>query len=338
MSHNVVTIVTLLSNFSSNTLRHFSRRNMRFVAIVSLLMTSLTVSAAAADTRDLLRDPRFEHGFTLLAPRAGQGQAGQLRFAGHSGPPAWEVAQWNSRWPFANAIFETNPTLCMSNVARWLVLDPAGTRSPTLTLGVDSRPEYGERPRRNPAEPWVHLLVQQAIVGAPSLAQTASLRLRFDARLREAETFRPDGYSPGLHAAQFQVVLTLNNTRRAAPGFGDFLWFVVPLYDDRYEVPPEYVAQDFAEARGKLIFNPGATALGLKATRVGEWQSADCELRPWLERALETARAKGYLRDSRDPADYSVAHINLGWEVPGLNRVAMDVRGLSLVATLANGG
>lgn len=333
----MVTIVTFLSNFGSVTLSRFSRQNLSFAAFVGLLMTSLAVSIAAADTRELLRDSRFENGFTLLAPRTGQGQVGQLRFAGRSGTPAWEVAQWNSRLPFTNTISEKNSTLCLSNVARWLSLDPAGTRGPTLTLGVDSRPEYGDHPRRSPAEPWVHLLVQQAIVGAPSAAQMASLRLRFEARLREAETFRPDGYSPGLHAAQFQVVLTLNNTRRDSAGFGDFLWLVVPLYDDRYDVPPEYVAQDFAETRGKLIFNPGATALGLKALRVGEWQNADCELRPWLERALEAARAKGYLRDSRDLADYTVAHINLGWEVPGMNRVAIDLRGLSLVATLASG-
>jgi hypothetical protein len=58
----------------------------------------------------------------------------------------------------------------------------------------------------------------------------------------------------------------------------------------------------------------------------------DCDVRPWLERALETAWDKGNLRDSRDLNDYRVAHINVGWEVPGLNRVAMELRGLSLEA------
>jgi hypothetical protein len=162
--------------------------------------------------------------------------------------------------------------------------------------------------------------------------------LRFEARLGEAATFRPDGYSPSLHAAQFQVVLTLNNTRRDSPGFGDYLWFVVPVYDDRHDVPPEYVAQDFAVTQGKLIYNPGAAALGLKPMRLGEWQAVDCDLRPWLERALRTAWSKGYLPDARELTDYRVAHLNLGWEVPGLNRVAMDLRRLSLEVTLADGG
>jgi hypothetical protein len=202
-----------------------------------------------------------------------------------------------------------------------------------LTLGVDSRPEYKGRLRASPAEAWVHLLVQQEIRDAPTLAELSALRLRFEVRLGETETFRPDGYSRDLHAAQFQVVLTLNNTRRGSPGFGDYLWFVVPVYDDRHEVPPAYVAQDFAVTKGKLIFNPGGAAVGLKPMRAGEWQTVDCDLRPWLERALAAAWEKGYLRDSREPAHYRVAHLNLGWEVPGLNRVALELRGLSLRAT-----
>ena len=295
----------------------------------------VAASAAAAESRELLRDHRFNHGFGALGAKAEDGETGQIRFAGSAGRPDWQVAQWHSRFGFTNLVAARGQALCVSNEARWLRLEATTAGEATLTLGVDSRPEFDGRPRRSPAESWVHLLLQQAITGAPPLSQTASLRLRFAVRLREAETFRPDGYSPSLHAAQFQVVLTLNNTRRGSPGLGDYLWFVAPVYDDRYPLPPAYVAQDFAVTQGKLIYNPGGAALGLKPVRVGEWQVVDCELRPWLERALEAAWTKGYLRDSRDLADYRVAHLNLGWEVPGLNRVAMRVRGLSLEATVA---
>lgn len=308
-------------------------RAMRTLFAVSCI--AVGAGLGAAETRELLRDRRFNDGLALLAPKAGGGEVGRVRFAGSAGEPAWQMAQWHSRYPFTNAVPAAPDAVCASNLARWFCVERGITGHAVLTLGVDSRPEYEGTPRRSPSEPWVHLLVQQTISTAPSHAQTASLRLRFDVRLREAETFRPDGYSPGLHAAQFQVVLTLNNTRRGSSGFGDYLWFVVPVCDDRYALPPEYVAQDFAVTQGKLIYNPGGAALGFSPVRTGEWQSVDCELRPWLERALEAAWSKGYLRDSRDLADYRVAHINLGWEVPGLNRVTMDVRGLSLEATLA---
>lgn len=290
----------------------------------------LTGSLLGSEGAELIRDPTFARGFTVLAPKAADGALGRIQATETAGPPVWQLAQWHSRFAFTNAVSDTAPDLGVSNVAKWLRLEVPPADGPTLTLGVDSRPEYGINLRSSPAEPWVHLLVQQEVQNAPSLAELASLRLAFAVRLREAETFRPEGHSPSLHAAQFQVVLTLNNTRRGSAGFGDFLWLVIPVYDDRYPIPPEYVAQDFAMTQGKLIYNPGGAAVGLKMMRIDEWQTVDSDLRPWLEAALRSAWAKGYLPHSRDRADYRVAHLNLGWEVPGLNRVSMEVRGLSL--------
>lgn len=266
----------------------------------------------------------------MLSPKTGGGRIGRLQPRDANRDPIWQVAQWHSRFPWADLASVREDGLGATNAAKWLALVASADERPTLTLGVDSRPEYKHTLRQSSAEPWVHLLLQQDIQDAPPLSELASLTLQFEVRLTESETFRPRGYSTSLHAAQFQIVLTLNNTRPGSPGFGDYLWFVVPCYDDRHALPPAYVAQDFAVTQGKLIFNPGAQAAGLRPLRLGEWQTLDCELRPWLERALQEAWAKGYLRDSRDLADYRVAHLNVGWEVPGLNRVAMDLRGLSL--------
>lgn len=258
---------------------------------------------------------------------------GRIQPSDSPAPPVWQIAQWNSRFAFSNFTVANPGDLCVSNAGKWLRLTRASAAAPVLALGVDSCPEYDGRLRRNPSEPWVHLLVQQSIESAPSLAELTALHVRFEARLTETNTFRPAGYSPGLHAAQFQLVLTLNNTRRGSTGFGDYLWLVVPVYDDRYEVSPPHIAQDFAVTQGKLIYNPGAAALSSSNVRSGRWTQFDCDLRPWLERALKTAWAKGYLKGSRDLADYRVAHLNIGWEVPGLNRVTMELRGLSLRAS-----
>lgn len=242
--------------------------------LMSLLAFLLSVPVLAetqlmrAEQRELLRDPLFKNGFSVLAARAEDGEIGQIQLASVTTRPVWQLAQWHSRFPFTS--FRSDGSLCVSNAAHWLCLDATVADRPSLTLGVDSRSEYDGKLRQGSSEPWVHLLVQQEIQRAPTLSELASLRLRFEARLREVETFRPEGHSPTLHAAQFQVVLTLNNTQRDSPGFGDYLWFVVPVYDDRYEVPPEYVAQDFAVTKGKLIFNPGGAAAGLKPLRVGE--------------------------------------------------------------------
>jgi hypothetical protein len=308
----------------------------RLPLLLAVLATiSVSTGAAAPDGatgRELLRDPQAAQGLRLLAPTGGGRAIGELRTQA-AGAPVWELAQWNSRFPFTNKSTLPASSLAASNSAQWITWDrPSRSESAVLSLGVDSRTAYNGRLRQSPSESWVHLLVQQSIADAPSLSEAASFRLHFEARLRESETFRPEGYSTNLHAAQFQVVVTLNNFRRDSPGFGDYLWFVLPVYDDRHDVPPEYVAQDFAVTRGKLIYNPGGAALGVRPMGVGHWLEVDCDLRPWLERALETAWARGYLRDSKSLADYRLAHLNVGWEVPGLNRVAMDLSGLSLRA------
>jgi hypothetical protein len=329
--------ITRTRSLSKMRVQHpFSRATFRPAVLMCcglLAVSGRPVAADGATGRELIRDPAFDLGFSVLALPAGGGEIGRIQPTGTLLQPVWQLAQWHSRFVLTHFAAPDTGSLCVSNVAKRLCLERSPSQDPILTLHLDSRPEYQDHLRRSLSQPWVHLLVQQEIRDAPTLADLTGLRLRFQARLREAETFRPDGYTPSLHAAQFQVVLTLNNTRRESPGYGDYLWFVVPIYDDRYATPPEYIARDFAVTRGKLIYNPGAEALGLPPARVGEWLTADIDLRPWLERALDTAWNQGYLRDSRDPADYRLAHLNLGWEVPGLNRVTMDLRGLSLRAS-----
>ena len=56
-------------------------------------------------------------------------------------------------------------------------------------------------------------------------------------------------------------------------------------------------------------------------------------LLPLLAQGLRTAWQRGYLKDSQSLADYRIAGINLGWEVPGIFDVAMRVRNLSLQVT-----
>jgi len=302
---------------------------MRFLLTGLLLLTPWLGHAA---DRELLSDTGFHRGFRVIAPSAGKRVSiGQLAGDDASAKPAWDLDQWHSRFPFTSPPgLRVGAHLVYSNTAKWVVVN-AGT----LTLGVDSRPEYTNTLRRTPAEPWVHLLAEQALENGPSLREMRTLQLRCTARLTEAETFRPVGYTADLHAAQFQLVVTLANTRRESPGYGDFLWFVVPLYDDRHAQPPRYLNRDFADASAKFIFNPGTDAFTPQHLRDGQWVKIDRDLRPLLLEALKEAWQRGYLRDSRDLADYRLTTLNLGWEVPGLNRVALAVRDLSLRAEVS---
>lgn len=313
---------------------HPSFQRTRLLCVIGLAALGLMTGQGA----DWVEDAGFERGFRLLEPGPGKRvERGILAMPGVADAPVWEVAQWNSRHPLDGG--EVRPlgagwgVTNMSRGMRW----GTGAEAGVVELWVDSRSEYPEGPRRGTGEPWTHLLLEQALSRervAP-LTQVGRIRLRMEARLTEAETFRPEGYSADLHAAQFQVVLTLADTDPRSPGYGDFLWFVVPLYDDRHPVPPRYVAQDFAETRGKMIYNPGAAAVGLAGMRKGEWVTLDVDVRPHVWDAMEEAWRRGYLARSRDPGAFRLTSINLGWEVPGINRVGMEVRGLHLEADSA---
>lgn len=287
-----------------------------------------TVSVSAAD-RELLSDPGFRNGFRVIAPTAGKRVVvGQMDGERAGSLPAWDLDQWHSRFPFSSPqATRAGLQMTYSNAAKWVILSNG-----VMTLGVDSRMEYTNVFRRASSEPWVHLLVEQAITNCPSVQELSALRLRLGARLIDGETFRAPGYSPGLHAAQFQLVVTLGNTRRESEGYGDFLWFVVPLYDDRHAQPPRYVSRDFADPSSKLIFNPGTDAFTSQRLIERNWVEVDRDIRPFLLEALKEAWRLGYLRGSRDLKDYRLTTLNLGWEVPGLNRVSIAVKGLSLLS------
>ena len=125
------------------------------------------------------------------------------------------------------------------------------------------------------------------------------------------------------------MFLMLQNRNRQSPGFGKLGWFGIPLYDDRSRFPKEHKAQDFG-GTAMFIFTPGGEVFADRSAHDREWIGVDKELRPLLLEALEAAWQRGFLFESRELGDYHVTGMNLGWEVPGLFEVAMQVRDLSL--------
>ncbi len=128
----------------------------------------------------------------------------------------------------------------------------------------------------------------------------------------------------------------MQNLDPASAGYGDYLWFGVTLYDDRDVRPGLYVAGD--AATGKLIYNIGLAPLSPSGLGDGAWHAIEGDLLPHLLAALREAWARGLLTDSMRLSDYRIGGMNIGWEVPGLNTVELQVEGLSLVYETASSG
>ncbi len=292
--------------------------------------------AARIEPRELIRDPHFQTGFNLIEPTPGQRVVyGQLAGGEPNAKPAWDLDQWSSRYPLA----APTPATAKLRPRRWtnpgktVACGAANPAEADVILGVHAITEYDGRARKT-GEPWVHLLVEQNFVDPPSLAELSSARLRIEARLNRSEFQRTPDYSPGLHAAQFQMFLMVQNLNRQSKGLGQLVWFGIPLYDDRSRFPQEHKAQDTG-GTSMFIYTPGGDVYTDRSAHDREWIAIDKDLLPLLREALQTAWARGFLTESRAWEDYRITGMNLGWEVPGLFNVEMQVRGLSLIAHLA---
>jgi hypothetical protein len=289
----------------------------------------LLASAAWGAETELLRDPSFQNGFILLKPEPGQiVKAGVVR--GNQGDAAfWQLAQWSSAHAFDAATpVEPQPdnSIRLANTARTLVF---GGPDGTLALAVNTGEEYDGKGRAK-GRPWVHMLVQQKIEARPCLGDLKTLRLQFEARRIRCKALSRPQQDPNSQAAQFLLFLTIQNQEKDSPGFGDFLWFGVPIFDNRYRTSNTYAAKDFAGS-GKFIFTPGSPNYTSGSLHNPGWVMFRAELLPLIREGLATAQRQGFLKNSSEK-HFRVAGINMGWEVPGVFDVEVHVRKLHLTA------
>jgi hypothetical protein len=291
---------------------------------------------APTEAVGLFTDPTFRRGFQVYATKPGKKVVEDLLVpAPASEEPAWGLAQWSSRFSLAGRPAQSpgDGAVRFADESKHITFGPTASGSFDLMMAMDARREYGDRLRRQ-GEPWPHLLVEQRFSRHPSLGELQRLPFRIEYRLTRSQRFQQPGWSDGVHAAQFLAYLTIQNLNRQSSGYGDFLWFGVPLYDSRHRSHPGHAAAD--SGTGKFIYNPPASAYTDKSARDGDWVAIDRDLLPLIHDGLNTAWQRGFLLGSRDAADYHLGSFNLGWEMPGTFDVEMQVRGLGLEAVIVN--
>ena len=306
------------------------------VLVIPALAAAVAVCAETApDPVPLVADGSFSNGFTVLSPKAGRKvPTGTIQPSWASGPPAWSLAQWHSAGSLGDVSAERLP----SGAHRWadssksVMLAREGMPRADLILGVDSRAEYPERPRRRD-EPWIHLLASQTIDGHPRLVDCRSVSLALEYRLlREKRFHSEEDYVRNLHAAQFILFVTVQDRDRESPGYGDFLWFGVPLYDSRFPFPKPFRSPD--QAHGKFIYSIAGERVSDTSAHEREWVTVDLELRSLMDEALDVAWERGFLEKSKERSLFRLGGMSIGWEVPGTFDVAVQVRDFRLEAVV----
>jgi hypothetical protein len=286
------------------------------------------LQASNAAGSELIRDPHVQRGVILLSAQPGKRVPYGTLAGPEKGKPIWDLCQWSSKYPFKEEPPErlSEAVLKYATPGKSIAIGKPGADG--FSMAVNGDVEYGGKARKQD-EPWVHLLLQQEIEKSPAVADMKSARFHFEARLKSSKKIETPDYSPGLHASQFQVFFSVQNLNRTSAGYGKYLWFGVPVYDDRHRFPAAHKTQDTG-GTGMFIFTPSGDVFTSQSAHDKEWIIIDKDILPLLREGLETAWNQGFLKESQTLADYRIGGMNLGWEVPGLFDVDLQFRNLSL--------
>lgn len=280
---------------------------------------------------DPRKDPLWLEGFDLMDPDPSDG--GQvvetLDFGKPETMPRWTLAEWWTKYPLEG----TSPKILRpdgvgyANAAKEVILTPDGNPDAGLILTVNANVEY-DSIAPYPGQPWPHLFVSQRLYHDASLSldKLEAVEISANLRLNNFEAFDTDG------AAQYLIYFTIQNLNRGSSDYGNYFWFGL-RYDNRYEFPDLYIAVDVGgdkEGTNKLMYNPAMEAFVNRSINSGEWTTLRGNLLPHIVDGFTEAVDRGSIAADSKLSDYYVASMTIGWEVPGLYNVSMQMRDLEL--------
>lgn len=289
------------------------------------------------DTISVLADRLFERG--LIRKRADTPSPGNLYpFGQGTTGPVWEMAEWGTKYDLTEADkgTENDGRIQYTNAGKTLAFARDGDDI-AVSMDVFTSAEYDSPRQQNQA--WPHLLIEQEFPGKPYIKDLKGLMLKFKGRLTNA-TMKMDerDFNPGLHTAQFQLFVTVQDLNPNSAYYGDYLWFGIPFYDYRHKQIPLYAAQDVGkgDATGKFIYSVASTDYMTGSFHSGEWITVEKDIYPLIDKALKLAKERGYLTGSFTE-DFRLSGMNLGWEVPGTFDAGFEFRGFDLLAVTERG-
>lgn len=218
-------------------------------------------------------------------------------------------------------------TLTNSSGSKYISVN---TQTGEYNLNIDTTKEYvdqttGETAIRSNGEDWVHMIIQQT-PGVVYLDEVEGFIMELDFTITENVE-----YDNSIGASQFQWIFTVHDK---ASTLGDYMWFNVTLFDNRYEVFPGTQIYDGgkADATGKFIYAPTGKELFPESggkVEIGKTYHVRLDLKEYMRAAFELAKSRGALSESKWE-DMAVNGFNIGWEVSNLARVGVKIENMSL--------
>jgi hypothetical protein len=292
---------------------------------------------AQEQTFSLFDDLSLQHGFRLSAVRSTMKpvETGSVLVLDPAQAPNWRLAQWGTRFSLASVEEETlaDGTRVLSNAGKTVKVFPGGLGGDGVLLAVNGGAEYDNALRKQ-GEPWPHLLVEYCFRTGLFLRDLSALNFQVEFRIEQCAPATDKPLASDLHTAQISAFWTIHNKNRESSDYNDMIWFGVPLFDARFDVPQGHQAVDSGkdDATGKFICTIAGERFWSGPVNDGQWHTLACDLLPLIREALALSQAKDFLTDSAFE-DLSPTTFNLGWEVPGPYDCAIHLRALKLEGT-----
>jgi len=303
--------------------------NCRLVALCILAVWSFHPGA-----EEVFRDLSLSGGLNVSAINTGVRPL-ELGVVLREDPGArneWRLAQWGTQFNLRDGQERSLPngTRIIQNSGKNVTVMPGGLAGEGIKLQVKGGEEFNGRARKE-GEAWPHLLIEQQIPKDFQISSLAGLDFKLSFRVDHYSNASLEALDPALHTAQVTAYWTIHNRNRESKDFGEMIWFGVPLFDARHEMPPGHQAIDAGSpfSSGKFIWTLEGSRLYDCVTGDGQWHDIVCDLVPMVEEALGSAQAQGHLTNTRF-ADLYASSFNIGWEVPGPYDCAITLKGLSL--------
>ncbi len=308
----------------------------RSVLVLSLLW------GASVSGEELFRDLSLEGGFNLSAVTSTSTplELGPILVQTPDTQPQWRLAQWGTRFNLMDA----TPTVSeqgdrgVANAGKAVVIHNGGLGGEGVTLTVLGGAEYGGALRKQ-GELWPHLLVEQAFTEAFRFTDFSRLDFALDFKVVRCTLATEKEVRKDLHTGQITAFFSVHNKNRESTDFNDMIWFGLPIFDVRFELPNGHQAVDRGkdDATGKFICTLPGSQFYEAPTGDGKWHALRGDLVPLMTEALAASQAKGFLKDTK-LGDLLPSSFNLGWEVPGPYDCEITLKGLSLNGVRADKG
>ncbi len=195
-----------------------------------------------------------------------------------------------------------------------------------INLNVDTSKEYldeaGNISPRQTGEDWVHLILGQS-AGGIKVAEYSEIWVELDFNLTKTNVIDETG-----GASQFQWIFSVRDMDSTV---GDYFWFNITLYDNRYPVFEGTQIYDGgkADSTGKFIYAPSSDKLYEGEIKSGVDYKIRLNIRPLLEEAFTIAKQKGALEQS-EFASMALNSLNIGWEVTHVAEMGVKISHIGL--------